>query len=573
MEYLFLFAALALVLLIYMIRIWQLEKQKAAKFEAMLREEYGSRPPKKYPEGRLAALAQHFNRGKEHAFTLDEITLTDLDFEALFRRIDRTHSAAGEEGLYRMLRIPCFDPGELSRRKDLITYFAQQPEHRVRLQIYFAAVGRTGKYSVYDYLDAVMALEKKSNLPHFTMILLMAASLLLMIPYPSLGLLGLLALLCVNFVTYFKQLREIEPYITTFAYFLRILDLAEKLEKLKIDRIAFLTKEIKEEAARFEGFARFAFFLTNTDSMSGSPMDILVDYLRMGLHLNLIKFNSMLDMVQKNEDAIIGIMERLGYLEALLCAGEFAESLPGYTWAQLKENAEDQKVSGCKLSAEGLYHPLLENPVSNDIELAGPMLLTGSNASGKSTFLKTVAIAQLMAQSFGFVCATAYRSAYYRLFTSMALRDDLRGGRSYFIVEIESLKRILDAANVDKEFGQMTAKPGIMCFVDEVLRGTNTVERIAASTEILESLAEKGVFAFAATHDIELTTLLEHSYANYHFEETVEDGDVKFNYCIQQGKAKSRNAILLLSVMGYEEAVTQRAARRAEHFARTGEWQ
>ena len=108
----------------------------------------------------------------------------------------------------------------------------------------------------------------------------------------------------------------------------------------------------------------------------------------------------------------------------------------------------------------------------------------------------------------------------------MALRDNLAGGESYYIVEIKALKRILDMTE------QRTKEntPPVLCFVDEVLRGTNTVERIAASSQILRSLSERGVLCFAATHDIELTELLKDYYTNYHFAEEICDGDVVFNY-------------------------------------------
>ena len=101
------------------------------------------------------------------------------------------------------------------------------------------------------------------------------------------------------------------------------------------------------------------------------------------------------------------------------------------------------------------------------------------------------------------------------------------------MVEIRAMQRILEAG----------AKEGakIACFVDEVLRGTNTVERIAASTEILKYMAQQGYFCAAATHDIELTSLLEEVYENYHFSEEIKDGDVLFNYRLQEGKAQTRN--------------------------------
>lgn len=122
----------------------------------------------------------------------------------------------------------------------------------------------------------------------------------------------------------------------------------------------------------------------------------------------------------------------------------------------------------------------------------------------------------ILAQTIHTCCADRCQSSYWRVMTSMALRDDLGSGESYYIVEIRSLKRILDAA-------QSPGAP-VLCFVDEVLRGTNTVERIAASTQILKSLHKPGVCCFAATHDVELTGLLEAEYDNYHLKSRLQTG-------------------------------------------------
>ena len=206
-------------------------------------------------------------------------------------------------------------------------------------------------------------------------------------------------------------------------------------------------------------------------------------------------------------------------------------------------------------------HP---RPVLNSIDAKRPVLLTGSNASGKSTFLKAAALCAILAQTIGFCPAEGYRGVHYRIRSSMALRDSLLNGESYFMVEIRSLKRIADLSS---DGGRK-----VLCFVDEVLRGTNTTERIAASTEILRTLAKRGVLCFAATHDIELTRLLEDQYDNYHFEEELKDGDVVFSYELHPGRATTRNAIRLLESIGFDQEVTRRAAKRAEEFEKTGKW-
>ena len=191
------------------------------------------------------------------------------------------------------------------------------------------------------------------------------------------------------------------------------------------------------------------------------------------------------------------------------------------------------------------------------------MLLTGSNASGKSTFLKTVAINVILSRTIFIATARNFEISPFRVYSSMSLRDDLKNNESYYIVEIKALKRIIDAAGEEKP---------MICFVDEVLRGTNTIERIAASSEILKSLCKDNVICFAATHDIELTHILEMYYSNYHFEENVLDDDIKFNYILNKGRATTRNAIKLLKIIGYDDSIINAAKELADNFMNTGSW-
>ena len=175
-----------------------------------------------------------------------------------------------------------------------------------------------------------------------------------------------------------------------------------------------------------------------------------------------------------------------------------------------------------------------------------------------------VAVNAVLAQTIHTCTAESYHAPVFRIFSSMALRDSIQNGESYYIVEIRSLKRILDAAQ--------TGTAPVLSFVDEVLRGTNTVERIAAATQILIHLSESGVLCFTATHDIEMTELLKNCYDNYHFEEVIRDGDILFPYQLLPGKASTRNAIRLLQMMGYEEQIIKKASGQAENFLKTGKW-
>ena len=133
------------------------------------------------------------------------------------------------------------------------------------------------------------------------------------------------------------------------------------------------------------------------------------------------------------------------------------------------------------------------------------------------------------------------------------------------MVEIRALSRVLSAARLKQA-------PPVLCFIDEVLRGTNTVERIAASTQILKQFTRERALVFAATHDLELAELLKDSYDNYHFEGVLTEEDVRFDYRLKEGPSETRNAIGLLRRFSYDHAITEQAEAMAERFIRTGEW-
>ncbi len=149
------------------------------------------------------------------------------------------------------------------------------------------------------------------------------------------------------------------------------------------------------------------------------------------------------------------------------------------------------------------------------------------------------------------------------LVSSMAVRDSIETGESYYIAELNSLKRVLDGLNENVR---------CVCFVDEILKGTNTIERIAASSAILQYLSSKNALALVATHDIELTEITQAFCDNFHFRETVTENGIVFDYQIHDGYATTKNAIRLLDFMGYPASVTQQADILARDFETNRIW-
>lgn len=559
MEYIVFGVVAALILALMIAKGLYDAHKEQQRFMNRLRNEYGEIHEKEYGAERYASIASYFQKHPKEG-QIDDITWNDLGMDDVFKRLNDTYSSVGEEMLYHTLRTPQFTEEELTHLEELVAFFSSHREERIGMQLLFHKLGYTGRFSMYDYLDHLDILGKRSNVKHWIMNFLYLPGIALTVLNPSTGILCLVGLMLYGMITYFKEKNEIEAYITSFAYVMKLLDVSKQVEGKKYPELKEELTLLHAHRKGLGNFERGSFWLMSSGRMSGSgnPLDIFLDYLRMVFHLDLIKFNSMLDQVCRRTEDVDALFSTLGYLEVAVAIGAYRQSLGGACCVPVFANS-DRTV----LAADNLYHPLIQNPVKNSISAEKGVLLTGSNASGKSTFLKTVALNAVFAQTIHTVLADSYEGSFFEICSSMALHDDLLGGESYYIVEIRAIKRILDIAS---------GKRNVLCFVDEVLRGTNTVERISASTEILKGLASGHAMCFAATHDVELTELLAEDYDNYHFEEEIVDGDVRFNYRLLTGKATTRNAIKLLGVMGYNQEIIDNANRRAERFMQTGRW-
>lgn len=534
------------------------EWKKKKEFIKSLREDYGKRTTRKCGEEELRNISRYYQyRGAGTPGNIDDITWNDLGMDHIFMKINHTWSQPGQEYLYDCLRRPVEDQAELLERERVISYFVGHEDERVRLQAAFASMGRIQKLSVYDYLDLLSQIPGKSNLPHYFCCAAAVFSMVMIFAKPTVGFAVFIAAMFVNLFIYFRRKGEIEPYITTFGYLMRMMRETKKIVKLRVPELSVYFDEMEQALDATKKFRQNSYILMSGKKFTGDFLEIPLDYLRMFLHLDLMKFNSMLKAVRDHMEDVLLLIHHVGFLDAMVAAGEFRVSLPIYC------TPEFVREKCTVYEAEELIHPLLAEAVPSSVCAKRGILITGSNASGKSTFLKAAAVAAVLAETLYTVPAKRYRSSFFHIYSSMAISDDIFMGESYYMAEIRSLKRVLDAAEGGRN---------ILCFVDEVLRGTNTVERIAASSHILKSLDRENVICFAATHDIELTYILENLCDNYHFTELVEGNDISFPYRLLEGRADTRNAIRLLRMIGYREEITREAEEDGKRFVEDGVW-
>lgn len=528
------------------------------KLRNRLMEEFGKASEEQYSPEKLNSIRSYYDdiARNNDGLDIDNITWNDLEMDDIFMLLNHTESSVGEEVLYSLLRMPSYDGEELAERERLISFFQNSPKERTDVLAALSHIGKTKRFSLYAHMNTLSTLPKESNWKHYLCIIMCFLSIGSIFILDEIGFIIFIGVTIYNFFSYFKRKGEMEAYLDSFKMLVLMLVSTKELQSATIPELKKYIDRTEEINHHFHSFAR-NFWLLGSKKPTGDMFDGLMMYIRVMLHVDLIKFNRMQGTFEQKKDEIKELYQIVGYLDACCSIASYRAL---FNLTCVPEIVDDENTF---YSATDLYHPLIENPVANTIDTKNSILITGSNASGKSTFLKSVAVAAIMAQTVHTVNAQSYRSSRFRVFSSMALRDNFHENESYFVVEIKSLKRMMQPCSLPL---------GTLCFVDEVLRGTNTVERIAASSEVLKGIQNSKTIVFAATHDIELTYLLEKCFVNYHFEEKVTDKEITFDFLLREGRSQTRNAIKLLQMLGYPEELVRNSEEKANHFLSTGKW-
>jgi hypothetical protein len=204
-------------------------------------------------------------------------------------------------------------------------------------------------------------------------------------------------------------------------------------------------------------------------------------------------------------------------------------------------------------SIEGkeIGHPLIpkEKRVDNYIDIptnAELMLVTGSNMAGKSTYLRSIGINVVLAMAGAPVCAKSFSVSHVRIMSSMRITDNLEESTSTFYAELKKLKTIIEKVNAGEK---------VFILLDEILRGTNSLDRHTGSKALIKQLIKEKAAAIIATHDLELANLKEkfsENILNYHFDVQVSNDELYFDYRLKPGVCNSLNASILMKKIGIE---------------------
>ncbi len=507
---------------------------------------------KKLAEDELLALKHsfsQFNNGKEFLDT-DHFFSYDLDLfgeGSLFQFLNRTSTVNGKQQLANWLIRPSTKKEEIELRQQAIKELAIIPNWR----LHFLANGRLFKESeemnheIKAWSELELPLNRVSAVK-WLIRLMPVITLLSAIP-AVLGISNLyitITVLSQWFLMYFFW-KQITHY---FGYFGRKSELLAKyMQLLKFieerdfdaEYLVGLQKKVKKPELASKVFKQLKSLVKELEYRQ----NILVGFFLNSIFLWDIRCIYKLWVWHRhNHKKLADWLNVVAEFDALISLANFSNNQPAFIFPKIHEG-------GFSFSAKKLGHPLLkaDKRICNNLEINGwgkVVIVTGANMAGKSTFLRTIGVNLILGRLGAPVCAEEMTLTPISIYTNMRTTDSLLKDESYFFAELKRIKAVLDRLQNGER---------IFVILDEMLKGTNSVDKLNGSKELIRKLVEFKSVSLIATHDLKLAEM-EHEFPqivyNKCFEIKIENDELIFDYLLSDGVTKTMNATFLMKKMG-----------------------
>lgn len=469
---------------------------------------------------------------------VDDRTWVDLEFPAIFSRLDSTVTPLGSQSLYRTLREYIEEPSALRQKYAVYDELRSNASLREEIQLKLAALQHESHANIAGLLfdDAPDRLKHQGllRLWGFTSFAVLIAVIAL-----SWSMWIWLAILAVNVAILWRTYWRVHRASDALASCIQMMKLADGLAPMhkRHPSLPQLQRLAEEAANRAEMWKTLRWFAI----LKSENVEIFSVWFNLAFLTELMAFVHTADHLFQIRSKLAATFEAIGSLDAAIAIASYLENAPGHCQPVLGD--------GLLLNISDGRHPLLANPVDNSICLEKrSALITGSNMAGKTTFIKMLGINILFGRTMGFCLAS--KAIIPRASVMASIRGDhsVESGKSHYFSEIETIGLFIEKGRQ----GDLT-----VFVIDELFNGTNTVERIAAARAVLESLCSNAL-VLVTTHDVELQDCLVNHYELYHFQEEPEVEGF-FDYRLRPGAATDRNAIKLLQRMGFPDDVVANA--------------
>ncbi|MEO7192002.1 MAG: hypothetical protein ABI051_13195 [Vicinamibacterales bacterium] len=490
--------------------------------------------------------------------TMDDRTWADLNMDDVFAVLDRTESVVGQQVLYARLRDSP-NGRHTQTFEALVTHLHDNIHTREAVQLALMPLTDPAGYDLID-LAAADALEIRAWHAVFPALAsTMVATVVVFLFYP-IAILAIAAGCVISLALRSTAANGLRTVTGAFRQVGPLVAAADALNQLALPGAAILAT-LRADVRNLARLRRIAAWAgrDGTAAASGNIAALLFEYLNLlfCLDANALFFGAR--ELRARAETLTRVIGAVGDVDAAVSIASYRAGTKGWTRPVIGP-------AGTTLRLSGVRHPLLPEAVGNSVSLGPPhgAVITGSNMSGKTTFLRTVGVTTAMAQTINTCIAESYEGPTFVVRSCIGRDDDPASGRSYYMVEVESVLALVHASR--------TPAPHLMLF-DELFRGTNAVERIAAGEAVLSALLAPDAagrpaphVVLAATHDQELVDLLADTYAPFHFTDTMDRDGLAFDYRLLPGPATTRNAIALLGLRGAPVELVARAMERAREL-------
>ncbi len=542
------FIILILVILIYLLKD-HLNKRESKKIE-LLTKKWGIQKENEYFN--FETIEQYFVNTikKEQAYhIISDQTNNDLDLNEIFMFIDRTTSKIGQQYLYYKIRA-INNQEELYQFDKLVNLFKNNDKLRINCQVELLKLNTDSSYDLEKLINEVVITKPNFHKLLLPLSLFSIISIIVGFFYPIVFLL-LMPLFIINAILHYKTKSYIKYYLSAVSQLNRTLKVSKKIISNNKIKEYFTDLTFIKKISEISFKTSFISFEKQLDNEFAALFWLIIELIKIQFNIESIIFYNFIDDIIKKNESIDKMYSFIGEIDSAISVASVS--------FENNKICKPKFVDTKEIIIKDMIHPLINDCVPNDIKLQNKsLLLTGSNMSGKTTFIRMVAINSILSQTLNIAFASEFSIPYYKVYSSIRIEDDLLEDTSYYLKEVLTIRDFIEISK---------AKHPSLFILDEIFKGTNTIERISGGKAILSFLNKENNFVLVSTHDIELTELLvNNGYELFHFSEKIEKDKLLFDHKLKKGKLKTRNAIKILELYGYPKEIISDARKTEKNF-------
>ncbi|MCA1745529.1 MAG: DNA mismatch repair protein MutS, partial [Bacteroidales bacterium] len=466
---------------------------------------------------------------------------------------DRTTSNVGQQFLYNQLKRPHFSQPDFNNQESLIKELQADPNKRKDIEF---ALNKLTAYESYYMADLF---QKEQLTPPKWYVIIPALSFLSFLTL-SLAIINLKWLMVwgivalANFGVHYWNKSNLYQYIGVLPQLLKLNAAAKTILKSQPSNPNPIP--IKEAIGFLDGIRyRMAIFRLEAKFESDLMVFLwsILEYIKIVFLIEPLLLFGVLKKIRAHKDQIRIIFLFVGSTDAALSVLRLRNSLKAFCLPQItkKETA---------IMGEDFYHPLVVNCQPNSINITNKsVLITGSNMSGKTTFIRSIGINIIAALSMNTCFAKSFSMPGTSVSSAIRINDNLINDKSYYLDEVITIGEMIKQAH-SAQFN--------LFLLDELFKGTNTIERVAAGKAVLSELNKGNSLVIVSTHDVELAAMLADEYDLYYFSEHIDNSQISFDYELKPGFIKNGNAIALLKLYGYPDSIVAEAEKLSAQLAK-----